>query len=161
MDVQVAPIRQALATLHSCPETTVGEAVVGLCGAEILFEFALGNVGDQANVRAAGLDGMKTSERAEIATIPGTTEQGREVSPGLPEGMKHGSEFFRERKQAAVRDRLLMAQSIDESGGRQTRGGDASGDPWAIDFREEAADLIPACSLAGLTGFADQHDEKV
>jgi hypothetical protein len=31
----------------------------------------------------------------------------------------------------------------------------------AIDFREEAADLVPACSLASLAGFADQHDEKV
>jgi hypothetical protein len=30
-----------------------------------------------------------------------------------------------------------------------------------IDFSEEAADLVPACSLAGLAGFADQHHEKV
>src|SRR5271154_3021087 len=30
-----------------------------------------------------------------------------------------------------------------------------------IDFSEEAADLVPACPLAGLAGFADQHHEKV
>jgi hypothetical protein len=30
-----------------------------------------------------------------------------------------------------------------------------------VDFREEAANLVPACSLAGLAGFADQHHEKV
>jgi hypothetical protein len=112
-------------------------------------------------MRAGGLDGMKTSERAEIATIPGATEQGREVPLGLPEGMEHGGEFLRERKQAAVRGRMLIAQSVDKGRGRQANGGDAFGDPRAIDFREEAANLIPACSLASLAGFADQHDEKV
>jgi hypothetical protein len=30
-----------------------------------------------------------------------------------------------------------------------------------IDFSEEAADLVPTCPLAGLTGFANQHHEKV
>ena len=30
-----------------------------------------------------------------------------------------------------------------------------------IDFSEEAADLVPACPLASLAGFADQHHEKV
>ena len=37
----------------------------------------------------------------------------------------------------------------------------APGDPRAIDFSEEAADLVPARSLAGLAGLADQHHEKV
>ena len=45
--------------------------------------------------------------------------------------------------------------------GRQASGGDAFGDPRAIDFGEEAADLVPAGSLASLAGFADQHDEEV
>ena len=30
-----------------------------------------------------------------------------------------------------------------------------------VDFSEETADLVPAGPLAGLAGFADQHDEKV
>src|SRR5580704_15700711 len=75
--------------------------------------------------------------------------------------MENGGEFLREGKQAAVRGRLLIAQSIDKGSGRQASGGDTFGDPRAIDFREEAADLVPACSLAGLAGFADQHHEKV
>jgi hypothetical protein len=62
---------------------------------------------------------------------------------------------------AAVRGRLLIAQSIDKGSGRQASGGDAFGDPGMIDFSEEAADLVPACPLAGLAGFADQHHEKV
>jgi hypothetical protein len=65
MSVQVGAFRQALATLHSCPETTVGEAVVRFCRAEILCEFALRDVGDQADMRAGGLDGMETSEQLE------------------------------------------------------------------------------------------------
>ena len=161
MSVQVAAFRQALATLHPCPETAVGEAVVRFCRAEILFEFALRDVGDQADMGAGCLDGVETGERAEIATIPGATEQRREVPLGVPQGMENGGEFLRERKQAAVRGRLLIAQSIDKGSGRQASGGDAFGDPRAIDFSEEAADLVPARSLAGLAGLADQHHEKV
>ena len=80
---------------------------------------------------------------------------------GTPQGMENGGEFFREREQAAVRGRLLIAQSIDKGSGRQSSCGDAFGDPRVVDFIEEAADLVPACSLAGLAGFADQHHEKV
>ena len=161
MSVQIAAFRQALAALHPSPETTVGEAVVRFCRVEILCEFALRDVGDQADMRAGCLDGVETAERTEIATIPGATEQGREVTLGTPQGMENGSEFFREREQAAVRGRLLIAQRIDKRSGRQAGGGDAIGDPGVVDFREEAADLVPACSLAGLAGFADQHHEKV
>ena len=70
-------------------------------------------------------------------------------------------EFFREREQATVRGRLLIVQSEDKGSGRQASGGDTFGDPRAIDFREEAADLVPARSLAGLAGLADQDHEKV
>ena len=51
MSVQVAAFREALAALHSGPETTVGEAVVGFCGVEILCELALRDVGDEADMR--------------------------------------------------------------------------------------------------------------
>jgi hypothetical protein len=117
--------------------------------------------GDQADMRAGCLDGVETIERAEIAAIPGATEQGREVTLVTPQGMENGGEFFREREQAAVRGRLLIAQSIDKGSGRQASGGDAFGDPGMIDLSEEAADLVPACPLAGLAGFADQHHEKI
>jgi hypothetical protein len=75
--------------------------------------------------------------------------------------MENGGELLREREQAAVGGRLLIAQSIDKGSGRQASGGDAFGDPGMIDFSEEAADLVPACPFAGLAGLADQHDEKV
>jgi hypothetical protein len=161
MSVQVAAFRQALAALYSSPETTVGEAVVHFCRLEILCEFALRDVGDQADMRAGCLEGVETTERAEIATIPGATEQGREVALATPQGMENGCEFLREREQAAVRGRLLITQPIDKRSGRQASGGDAFGDPGVVDFCEEAADLVPARSLAGLAGFADQHHEKV
>ncbi len=161
MSLQIAAFRQALAALHPSPETTVGEAVVRFCRVEILCEFAVRDVGDQADMRAGCLDGMETTEGTEIATIPGATEQGREVTLGTPQGVENGSEFFGEGEQAAVGDRLLIAQRIDKRRGRQARGGDAIGDPGLVDFSEEAADLVPACSLAGLAGLADQHHEKV
>src|ERR1700733_4777831 len=161
MSVQVAAFRQALTTLHPYPETTVGEAVVRFCREEVLFEFALRDVGDQADMRTGSLDGVKAGERAEIATIPGAAEQGREVALGTPHGMEDGGEFFRDRKQAAVGGRLLIAQSIDKGSGRQASGVDAFGDPRAINFSEEAPDLIPTCSLAGLAGLTDEHHEKV
>jgi hypothetical protein len=159
--IQVAAFRQALAALHSSPETTVGEAVVGFCRVKILCEFALRDVGDQADMRAGCVDGMETMERAEIATIPGATEQGRQLALGTPQGIENGGEFFREREQAAVRGRLLITQRIGKRSGRQASSGDAFGDPGVVDFSEEAADLVPAGSLAGLAGFADQHHEKV
>src|SRR5580698_7191397 len=103
MSVEFAAFRQALATLHARPETTVGEDVVRFCRAETRYEFALRDVGDQADMRAGGVDGVKTSERAEIGAIPGRTKQGREVALGTPHGIKNGGEFFRNGKQAAVR----------------------------------------------------------
>ena len=161
MSIHVAAFREALAAMHSSPETTVGEAVVRFCRVKILCEFALRDVGDQADMRAGCLDGVEPTERVEIATIPGATEQGREVALGTPQGMENGGEFFREREQAAVRGRLLIAQRIDKRRGRQASSGDTFGDPGAVDFIEETADLVPACSLAGLAGLADQHHEKV
>ena len=94
MSIHVAAFRQALAALYRSPETTVGEAVVRFRGEEILFELALRDVGDQADMRAGGLDGVKTSERAEIATIPGATEQGREVTVAALEGVDDGGELL-------------------------------------------------------------------
>jgi hypothetical protein len=57
---------------------------VGFCGVEILCEFALRDVGDEADMGAGCLDGLAAIEGAEIATIPGATEQGREVTLVTP-----------------------------------------------------------------------------
>jgi hypothetical protein len=50
---------------------------------------------------------------------------------------------------------------MDEADGCRAGGGDAAGDPKVVGFREEAGDLAPAGSLAGLAGFAYQDDEEV
>jgi hypothetical protein len=50
---------------------------------------------------------------------------------------------------------------MDETTRWQAGGGYAAADPEVIHFREEAADLAPAGSLAGFAGFADQDDEEV
>ena len=47
---------QALAALDAGPEAAVGKAVVGFCGMEILGEFALGDVGNEADVGARRLE---------------------------------------------------------------------------------------------------------
>jgi hypothetical protein len=75
--------------------------------------------------------------------------------------MEDGGKFLRKHEQAAVCGRLLIAQSMDKRRGGQASGRDAPGDPRAIDFREEAADLVPTGTLASLAGFADQDHEEV
>ncbi len=75
--------------------------------------------------------------------------------------MENGGELFRKREQAAVRRRLLVTETMEKGRGREASSGDTFGDPGAIDFREEAADLVPTGSLAGLAGFAHQHDKKI
>src|ERR1700733_7367111 len=50
---------------------------------------------------------------------------------------------------------------MDEAARGQAGGGDAVADPEIVYFREEAADLPPAGSLTGFTGFAYQYDKEV
>jgi hypothetical protein len=83
------------------------------------------------------------------------------VPVGALERMKDGGELFREREEPAVGRRLLIAQSIDEATGRKTSGADAGGEPRAVDFCEEAGDLIPTGALACLAGIAYEHDEEI
>ena len=128
---------------------------------EMLGELALSDVGNEADMGAGRLHRPATIENAEMAAIPGAAKQGREVTLGLAHGMERGGEFFREQEQAPVGGWLLIAQSIDKPIRNQASVGDAGLDPRSIDFREEAADLLPAGAFAGLAGFADQHDEEV
>ena len=77
------------------------------------------------------------------------------------EGMEDGGKLFREREKAAVGGRLLITQSMNEPTGGKASTGDAGGEPWLVDFRKEAGDLIPAGALAGLAGIAHEHDEEI
>jgi hypothetical protein len=64
--------------------------------------------------------------------------------------MEDRGELFREREEAAVGGRLLIAQRIHETTGREASASDAGGKPRAVDFREEAGDLAPTGALAAL-----------
>jgi len=79
--------------------------------------------------------------------------------------LQDGGKLLREGEEAAVigtvGGRLLIAQGINQARLRETRGGDAGVEPRAIDFGEEAGDLVPAGSLAALAGFAYQHHEEI
>jgi hypothetical protein len=77
------------------------------------------------------------------------------------EDVKDGGELFGKQQEAPVGGKLFIAQSMDDAARGQTGGGDAVSDPGFVHFREEAADLAPAGSLAGFTGFAYQDDEEV
>jgi len=124
-------------------------------------ELALRDVGDEAGVGSGSGQVLLRIEGREIAVIPGRAEQGRQVSAAALEHMEDGGELLAEGKEAAIRRRLLIAQSIDEVGGVQASGGDAGGKPKRVDLGEEAGDLVPTGSLAGFAGFTDEHDEKI
>jgi hypothetical protein len=158
---EAAAVGQALAALDAGPEAAVGKAVVGFSGMEELSEFALGDVGNEADVGAGCPERPATIEGAKLATIPGGAEQRRKVSLSAAQGVQDGGEFFRDGKEAAVSGWILIAQGIDKAIGGEASGGDASVKPGTIDLSEETHDLVQASSLAGLTGFANQYDEEI
>ena len=98
---------------------------------------------------------------AKIAAVPGAAEQRGELAGPPTEHMKDGGELLREQEQAAIGDGLLITQSMDDAVGCGAGGGDAVCGPETVDFGEEAGDLAPACSFAGLARFADQYDEEI
>jgi hypothetical protein len=53
---QVTAFRQAVAALHRGPAAAVGKAVVDFCGMEMLCEFALRDVGDEADMDPGCVD---------------------------------------------------------------------------------------------------------
>ncbi len=76
LGAQVAAFGEAFAPLHEGPEAAVGKAVMGLCRRKMLFEIALGDVGNEAEMNACGLYGPMAIDGAEVAAIPSAAEQG-------------------------------------------------------------------------------------
>jgi len=76
LGAQAAAFREAFAPLHAGPKTAIGKAIVGFRRREMLFEVALGYVGDEADMGAGSLQGLMSIEGAEMAAIPGTAKQG-------------------------------------------------------------------------------------
>ena len=75
--------------------------------------------------------------------------------------MEQGSELLTEQEEAAIGGRLFITQSTDDAVGCGAGGGDAAPGPQTVGFGEEAGELAPACSFAGLARFADQYDEEI
>ena len=161
MGAEASTIGEAVAALHAGPEATVGKAIMCFGTVEMLGELPLRDVSNQADMRSGGLQVLVHVECGEMAAIPGRAEQRREVALGPLERMEDRGELFREREEAAVGGRLLIAQHIHEATGREASTGDAGGEPRVVDFREEAGDLAPTGALAGFAGVAHEHDEEV
>jgi hypothetical protein len=83
---------QALTASYRSPETTVGEAIVGFGAVEIMSQLILGDVTDEADMSSRGLQG--TVEGAQVAAVPGTAEQWREMTFLAREDVKHAGEFL-------------------------------------------------------------------
>src|SRR5271156_3822818 len=153
MGPQAAAFGKALAPLNEGPETAVGKTVVRFCGVEILGQLALGNVGNEADVSAGGVEQTARVEGPDMAMIPGAAEHGGKLAFSPRQRVKYGGEFFREREEPAIGGGLLIAQSVEEATRGQPSGCDASIDPRLVNFREQATDLIPTGPFARLTGF--------
>jgi hypothetical protein len=96
-----------------------------------------------------------------MAAVPGAAKQGGEVAFLASEHVEDRGKLFGKQQEAPVGGRLFIPQSMDEAARGQAGSGNAAADPEVVHFREEAADLAPAGSLAGFAGFADQDDEEV
>lgn len=158
---EAAALGQGLAATHTGPETAVGKAIVRFGAAEVVGELALGDMGDHAEVRAGGVEELGPVVRGKVAAVPGAAEQGGELAGALAEHMEHGGELLSEEEEASIGGGLLITQSVDDAVGCGAGGGYAARDPTRVSFGEEAGDLTPAGSFAGLAGFADQYDEEV
>ena len=91
---RAAAAGEAVAALDPGPKAAVGEAVMGLVTLECLGEFPLGDMRDEAEVGAGGTQVVVHVEGGEVAIIPGTTEQGREVTVAAFEGVDDGGELL-------------------------------------------------------------------
>jgi hypothetical protein len=75
--------------------------------------------------------------------------------------LEYRGELFREREKPAVGRRLLVPQGMNEAARGKAGTGDTGREPWFVDQREEAGDLVPTGALTGFTGIADEDDEEV
>jgi hypothetical protein len=75
--------------------------------------------------------------------------------------MEHGGELLREQEKTAIGNRLLITQGMEDGTRCGASGGDAVCRPERIGFGEDARDLAPAGSFAGLARFADKNNEEI
>jgi hypothetical protein len=124
-------------------------------------ELGFCDVTHQGDVRRGDLDGAPAIVGAKIAAVPGAAEQRRELAGFAAEDMEHGGELLREQEEAAIGGGLLIAQHMEEATQRGAGGGDAARRPERVCFGEEARDLAPTRTFAGLARFADEDNEEI
>ena len=109
----------------------------------------------------SGLDRAAAVVDAKVASVPGAAEQRRELAGFAAEDMEHGRELLREQEKAAIGGRLLIAQRMEDATQCGASGGDATRRPERVCFGEEAGDLTPTSTFAGLARFADEDNEEI
>jgi hypothetical protein len=124
-------------------------------------ELGFCDVTDQADMSRSGQARTAAVEGAKIAAVPGATEQRRELAGFAAEGMEHGCELLTEQEKTAIEDRLLIAQGMEDGSRCGANGGNTARRPERVRFGEEAGDLAPTGSFAGLARFADEDNEEI
>ena len=76
------------------PETAVGEAAVGFRAADVAEEFALRDVTHEADMGGRGVDEMRAVLDAEVATVPGASQQRGELASLTGEEREDGGELL-------------------------------------------------------------------
>jgi hypothetical protein len=109
----------------------------------------------------SGLNGPAAVVGAKIAAVPGAAEQRGELAGFAAEGMEHGRELLREQEQTGIRDRLLVAQCMEDGARCGAGTGDVARRPERVCLGEEAGDLAPAGPFAGLARFAHEDNEEI
>jgi hypothetical protein len=127
----------------------------------MMGELGFCDVTHQADMSRSGLDRVAAVVGAKVAAVPGAAEQRGELASFAAEGMKHGRELLREQEEPAICGGLLIAQRMEDAIRCGAGGGDAARRPERVRFDEEAGDLAPAGSFAGLARFADEDHEEI
>ncbi len=82
---------------------------------EMMSQLILGDVTDEADMSTRGLQGTVAMEGAQIAAVPGTAEEWREVTFLARENVKHAGELLGKHEETAVGGSLLITHGVDEA----------------------------------------------
>ena len=127
----------------------------------MMDELGLCDVTHQTDMSGSGLNGPAAVVGAKIAAVPGAAEQRGELAGFAAEGMEHGRELLREQEQTGIRDRLLVAQCMEDGARCGAGTGDVARRPERVCLGEEAGDLAPAGPFASLARFAHEDNEEI
>src|SRR5271156_5256871 len=114
-----------------------------------------------ADMGRGGLHGAMAVPSAQVAAIPGTAQQWRELGGFEGQHLEDGCELFREQEEPAIGDGLLISQRVEDGAGCGAVGGHTARGPERVGFGKEAGDLAPAGAFGGLARFADENDEEI